>query len=273
VAKGSPWLFFLLTFIISWSIWLPGVLDATGLVNMQLSTLTYSLLNLFGGAGPSVAGLLLLYRNQGKEGLKDLLRRAVNAKSIQKSWWIPILLLVPAIQGGALLLSALSGGTVPDAPLLREPWWIPVYVVVAAYLPISPPMREELGWRGCALDRLQSKWNAAVSALILGFFWAMWHLPLYVFPTTQAIYGHIPIWALIVDGIYLSVIMTWIYNNTSRSMVSALIVHAVTDVFNGSVFLYYMSEFGVYYEAILGLIAGILIIAVFGHNKMVRSEK
>ena len=35
------------------------------------------------------------------------------------------------------------------------------------------PLSEELGWRGYALGRLLTRWNALSSSLIVGFFWGL----------------------------------------------------------------------------------------------------
>ncbi len=38
---------------------------------------------------------------------------------------------------------------------------------------ILGPLSEEIGWRGYALERLQTKWNALVSGLIVGLVWGL----------------------------------------------------------------------------------------------------
>ncbi len=53
---------------------------------------------------------------------------------------------------------------------------------------ILGPLSEELGW-GYALDRLQTRWDALTSSLILGVIWSLWHLPLfYIVGTSQYLY-------------------------------------------------------------------------------------
>jgi len=54
----------------------------------------------------------------------------------------------------------------------------------------SGPFVEEAGWRGCALPRLQAKYNSLVASIILGFFWILWPVPLaFVIGADQAALG------------------------------------------------------------------------------------
>jgi membrane protease YdiL (CAAX protease family) len=90
------------------------------------------------------------------------------------------------------------------------------------------PLPEEVGWRGFALDRLQCRMSALTSSLLLGTIWALWHLPLFYIPGTyqyEVGLGTIRFWIFLVHFLPLSVLMTWIYNNTRRSTSSAVLVH------------------------------------------------
>jgi membrane protease YdiL (CAAX protease family) len=92
------------------------------------------------------------------------------------------------------------------------------------------PIPEELGWRGYALDRLQRKWNALASSLVLGVIWAVWHLPIFFIRGTL-LSEVVPLWSTqfwvsMGPGILaLAVVMTWIYNNTQRSILGAILFH------------------------------------------------
>ena len=88
---GKLWLFFLIAFGWSWLFWLPVVMWD---LNLLLSVMA---------SGPSVSAFLLTYLSEGKNGLKNLLRRAIDYK-FRKVWLIPMFLLIPAINGGALLI-------------------------------------------------------------------------------------------------------------------------------------------------------------------------
>jgi membrane protease YdiL (CAAX protease family) len=82
------------------------------------------------------------------------------------------------------------------------------------------PVPEELGWRGCALDRLQERDSALISSLIIGGTWALWHLPLFFIAGTYQHglgVGTPAFWLFMVTKFPDSILMTWIYNNTRRS--------------------------------------------------------
>jgi len=84
---------------------------------------------------------------------------------------------------------------------------------------------EELGWSGYAIDPMQDRWNALPAALLLGLVWAVWH---YV-PLMQAgrSMAWIAWWSL--STVALRVILTWIYNNTGKSVFAAAMVHAMAN--------------------------------------------
>ncbi|MHC4728908.1 MAG: CPBP family intramembrane glutamic endopeptidase [Planctomycetota bacterium] len=83
---------------------------------------------------------------------------------------IPITLVV-----SHWLNAVLFGAPFPKTGLLDEPWWIPVVFLIFCILQCS----EEFGWRGYALERLQLRWNATVSSVILGVIWTIWHIPVF----------------------------------------------------------------------------------------------
>ena len=44
---------------------------------------------------------------------------------------------------------------------------------------LSGPLGEEIGWRGFALMELQKKHSPLKASIIIGFWWGMWHLPIW----------------------------------------------------------------------------------------------
>jgi membrane protease YdiL (CAAX protease family) len=92
----------------------------------------------------------------------------------------------------------------------------------------SGPVSEELGWRGFALPRLQQKFNALVSSLILGTMWALWHLPLFFIPGSDQSQIFFPIYLVL--NIAFATYMTWLYNNTKGSVLIAILAHFCINI-------------------------------------------
>ncbi len=88
------------------------------------------------------------------------------------------------------------------------------------------PLSEEGGWRGFALPKLESRYNALVSSLILGIIWACWHLPFYLVEDRMPFYIYVPL------VLVITILMTWGYNNTNGSLIISIIFHFSFN-FNG----------------------------------------
>jgi membrane protease YdiL (CAAX protease family) len=98
-----------------------------------------------------------------------------------------------------------------------------------AILTLTDGLGEELAWRGFALPRLLTQYNALVASLILGVIWALWHLPL-VWTEGGPMY-HQPVWLLLVDITAESVLFTWVFLHTRGSVLIAMLFHGATNLF------------------------------------------
>jgi membrane protease YdiL (CAAX protease family) len=87
----------------------------------------------------------------------------------------------------------------------------------------SGPLAEEAGWRGFALPRLQSRYPALVSSLILGVIWCFWHLPLFFQPGSSQQGIPFPVYLMLV--VTLTIYFTWLYNNTKGSLIIMVLAH------------------------------------------------
>ena len=77
----------------SWLFWTPRVLEASGFNGVPR-------LPNVGAFGPTVAAFVLVYLTSGGGGVVALAKRAVDADF--RAWWfLPILLLFPAINGAS----------------------------------------------------------------------------------------------------------------------------------------------------------------------------
>lgn len=67
---SKVWLFFALTFALSWIFWIPIALTRQDVMAGPLM-----IPFLVGGFGPSIAGIIMVYRTQGREGRGEFWRR------------------------------------------------------------------------------------------------------------------------------------------------------------------------------------------------------
>ena len=207
--------FLALTFAVSWLLWAPRVLSARGATGVPTPPNV-------GAFGPTVAAFVLTYLTRRREGVVELARRVVDV-DFRARWWLPTLFLFPAINVGLLLVGHLQGDPLPSFPWREQPLTLPVAFVVV--LLTTGPLQEEFGWRGYALDRIQRHWNALVASLIFGVVWATWHLPLFFFDEA-VIYRPENVVGFVPSILMVTVVITWIYNNTGGSLLPALLVHA-----------------------------------------------
>ena len=224
--KTSPWPYFILALGWSWLFWIPVVL--TG---MDISVTPGIALFTIGIFGPAVSAILLTCLTGNKKERRDYWSRLISFTRIGPRWYAIIILIAPVYSVLAILTGLVIEGNIPafDTAVgyVTHPLTIMPFAIMRL---VYGPLPEELGWRGYALDRLQRKWNALVSSLVLGVIWAVWHTPMFfirgslmseVFTLWSTKF-----WVAMGPGILaIAVVMTWIYNNTQRSTLAAILFH------------------------------------------------
>jgi membrane protease YdiL (CAAX protease family) len=232
---SNPWFFFVLAFGFSWILWIPAALLAQSTASSLAMILRYA-----GGLGPAIAGVLLVYLTQDSHGRQDYWQRIIDCRRIGGFWYVITLLAVPVLTFLAILAAALperdyqslfeNARTFLGAPLSLIPFAIGIL--------IFGPLLEELGWRGYAQDRFQSRYNALISSLVVGAGWALWHIPLYFIAGTfqcQVGFGSALFWLFSLGMLPQSVLIAWVYNNNQRSTLSAILFHFAIN-FSGEFF-------------------------------------
>jgi membrane protease YdiL (CAAX protease family) len=216
-------LFFIATFAWTWSFYAPIAVGGHSPYVMPWLALLIA-----GGAGPSIIGVALLLVS-GRESWQGLLRRALSPRPIPIRVWIVVLLLGPLVYAAAAGLDVAMGGVWPGAQKLQvltlSPLgWFPMIFISF----MSGPWSEEFGWRGYALDGLLQSFGPLGASTLLGLAWGLWHLPLYFMAGTwHAATGLGPagFGAFVAGDVGLSLIMTWAYLASSRSILTALLIH------------------------------------------------
>ena len=172
---------------------------------------------LIGGFVPSLLAIFLTWKKEGTAGLRHLGRRIVQI-NIGWRWYLAAVLVVILATMGQLVIISLMGQAFDMTLFVAQ---------LGSFLPllILGPLSEEIGWRGYALGRLQTRWNALTSSLIVGLVWALWHLPLFMMVGTSQHELGIPFIGFLIKLMASSILYTWLYNNTKQSLWSAILLH------------------------------------------------
>lgn len=261
--------FIVITFVFSWAFWIPKALVGQGIITNSFFA------SYFGGAwnlgafGPFVAAFYLTHKCQGKKGVINLLKRGIST-DFKKKWLIPVLLLMPLITGIAYVTAQMSNNAPLDFSFLYQPhlmiYWF-FYLLL-----LGGPLQEEFGWRGYALDILQFRYSALKSSVFLGIIWALWHLPLNFTSDVGPQYSiaiSMFVGSLITMTL-LSILFTWIYNNTNRSVLAVLLFHASINFSSFKLFPVFESELSLSIYTLLILATAVCVVIFWGRKKLRR---
>jgi membrane protease YdiL (CAAX protease family) len=158
--RKSPLTFFLLVLVMSVFLWGVGPVAEQFLAKDMLIDLPLSSLMAF---CPVIAAVILVQRESGWNGVNKLLRRSFDLRRIKgKTWYVPILFLMPTImvlQYG-LMNPVRAPIPAPQFPLLMAPVFFAIFFIAA--------VGEEVGWQGYAVETLLDRWNALTASVVLG---------------------------------------------------------------------------------------------------------
>ncbi len=246
-------IFFILACVISWAFMVPAFIIAEQRGSLLPSSTTFGeltrtgfqdrahiLLAIFGSFssyGPLIAAIIMA----SLEGtLRDWWIRVTNWR-VGKGGYRDLLLLFLVIFL-PFLITGLLLGSIPSKGVLIAPFAF--FLPYVLYELLTSGM-EEPGWRGYALPRLQERYSAKKSALVVGLVWGLWHwpafIPLYFNILKQpgssvaaaGIQAAIQALAYIFTTILAaSFIQTWLFNRT-KSALPNLLLHGGSNAIGG----------------------------------------
>lgn len=257
-------LFLIISFLFSWILWIPSLLAS---IILSESILIFEGLKLIGSFGPFLAAFSLAYFNEGSEGVKYLWKRGWHYKN--SIYLLISIFLIPLLSGISFFLLIIFKRDIPSDLITWDTirYTIPEFIVIFF---LAGPFQEEFGWRGYVLDRLQVQFDAISSSLILGAIWSGWHLPLFFIIGTPQ-YNQ-SFFSFSFKVIVISVLFTWLYNNTKRSILIAMIFHTTINMAN-SVFPVNSTVLGsALYTTLLNTIV-VIVIIIYGPEKLKRNLK
>ena len=271
--KSRSWLsrrpllgFFLLAFAWTWGIILFAILMMNLGVFSDDAPLVAILSNL-APYGPAVAALAVSAALGGRAGVGSLLSQ-LNPRRAGLGWYFLALLAPPLI---LILAETAVYGAVPLTAFAQQ-WTsvFPQYLLFAmTIMLLTTGLGEELGWRGFALSRLQTRYGPALGIFILGVLSSLWHLPNAIAKPG----GLLEFGLLTVNTIINAYIFSWAYNSSNRSVLIAALAHSA---FNTSSWLLTnlvpvvnMTQFSLHIYMVANVVMGLvaLLIAVLTRGR------
>lgn len=218
--------FYILACLFSWLVWLPLYAPALGLSSYEPFLFQHGL----GALGPAIASAVMTWRYQGVEGLRQLFERAFKPGKVL---FLLVALFSPFfIEVIGSIVVWIQTGRIPDLQEFGKSKEFPSSSLLSLFIYnlFFFGYGEELGWRGFALPVLQSRWSALWSSIVLTFFWALWHWPLFLYRP-----GYLQMDAMGAIGWLMSlltgsVLLTWLFNSSGGSLLVCAIFHSTIDL-------------------------------------------
>jgi uncharacterized protein len=250
--------FYLITFTISWIF----IILAYGVFKNSM------FLAWVGMFVPSLTALFITGVCDGKSGLERLISRLYHWR-VPWYWYLAIFGLPISLIGGTILIH--DGPPVLIIWLASLPTLAP-FLVGMTFLMAVMTAGEEIGWRGFALPHLQTCFSPLVSSVILGFLWGIWHIPVALDPTYVLNRMYLPFSSILftLACIGLSILYTWIWNNSGGSLLLMCLFHSFDNtIFTlaAAVYPYLINQYW-YYLAVLAVL--LIPIILFSEGKFIR---
>ncbi|MEO1042374.1 MAG: CPBP family intramembrane glutamic endopeptidase [Pseudomonadota bacterium] len=258
------WPFFLLIFT-SWLLWIPAGARIAGVLPFA-----WPFEIAFAGAFiPCLLAVWMTARTAGTAGVITLLKRFVAWRFPARYWAYAVFAMPLSAFATALVLSGngepnlvidgidrLLSGDAMQSVLDRDERNVyesagpaDAYRAISASSPIAFALAfvglalveggvsEEPGWRAWAYPILRDRWAALPAAMVVGLFWALWHIgpqqwAILFEDGTGAFLAFLPEHMLlyIIGVLPLAIIFSWLYEATGGSLLVCFVVHASFNI-------------------------------------------
>jgi uncharacterized protein len=261
LARHPLTFYFLLAYAGTWVVTVPLALSANGVGLLPFGIPEGSVIFVSAAwvfLGPTLAAFIMTGATEGRAGIRHLMRRYVLWR-VGLRWYLVVLLGPPVI---VLLATIVLPGALASfkslAPL-NPPLLLVSFPLILIF---GGALFEEGGWRGFALPRLQRLHGPLVGTLILAPLWACWHLPLFwvtVWGTPPTILNMVLFLAAV---IFMTIVFTWVFNNTKGSILLAILLHTSFDVLVDPVGLLFPAPLVTGYGGALPMLIGLGVTAL-----------
>jgi uncharacterized protein len=208
------YVFFALAFTLSWGF---GFVSQYA---MPQSVVAGTILAIVSGFGPSLAGIFVVAFFSGHLKFRTWILQCLKWR-IDWRWYAAAFCIPPAIMLLSLALYSATGGMI-QASISNDKLLLLIANFALIFV-VGGPLGEEFGWRGYALPAITAPLNWRIASLLVGVIWSVWHLPLFYMEGTPQ--SHMSFLVFLVSTTSESVMFAWLFVNTAKSIVPAMIMH------------------------------------------------
>jgi len=198
---------------------------------------------------PMIAAVFLTYRQNGFPGVGALFKKVFDFRKIKnKIWFLPVLFLYPLVMVISYLVMRLAKFPLPVPEI---PWHLALPFLLLFFV---AGIGEEIGWTAYATDPMLKRWGGLITSLVLGGFWALFHL----IPDIQN--GQAADWIFLhlLSTVAFRIIIIWVYCNTGGSVFTAILFHAMNNL-SWTLF----PNYGSHYNPFVTFVVSLPVVAVF----------
>jgi uncharacterized protein len=181
--------------------------------------------------GVMLPAFIVVAATHGRAGVRDLGRRSLRWR-VGVRWYLIALFGVPV--GVVLCASAIFGLEPLNALVDRWPSLFTVVLPQLVLLILLFNLAEEVGWTGFLQARLQESYGSLKASVIVTLPFALFHLPVVMAESGLAL-AQLPLalgllGILAITQVFGRVVIMWLYNNTSRSVLLVGLFHSSFNV-------------------------------------------
>jgi len=258
--------FFALVLVLTWPFMIWDALASHGILPFRLP-LPVMLMQSY---MPTLAAVIVLGLTTGKAGIRTLFRKLLIAR-VGFRWYAFAIFGLAAISVATILVTNRFGPTDALPIVSREASANPVALLLnAAILFIITGILngEELAWRGFALPRLQTKYNALTSSLILSLPWSLFHMPLF-FDQEMNMPSFL---SFAIRIAAMTILFTWMFNHTRGSVLLAYMLHAAGNTWTRIFSIDPSYHFQDWMMTVIFVILAVIVVAVSGAENLSRTN-
>ena len=222
VSRHKLTLYFAIVLTISWSVWIPMALNHLNIINFPIPLIIGQTL----GALGIIITLIILEKTTDNEVNLNKIFSTIRLKKFHILWFILAAFTIPLLTVLGNFFTFVVGLDAQFIVLKQGPvemlglGLIGVIPLTFFAMLLSSPLLEEPGWRGFAVNELQNKFGKHFGSFLLGSFWWMWHLPLYVIYELE-----INIFSYLIMVLH-SFIYDSLFNLSEKNLLTAMFSHS-----------------------------------------------